>query len=57
MLTTALAVQCHGEAVLGGFLAGAVTPRDPEWQRDVEAKLESIISVLLPMFFGLVGRT
>ncbi|MFJ8959752.1 cation:proton antiporter [Lentzea sp. NPDC102401] len=43
-------------AIFGGFLAGAVMPRDPEWQRDVEAKLESIISVLLlPMFFGLVG--
>jgi len=43
-------------AIFGGFLAGAVMPRDPEWQRGVEAKLESMISVLLlPMFFGLVG--
>ncbi|HEX7306756.1 cation:proton antiporter [Lentzea sp.] len=43
-------------AIFGGFLAGAVMPRDPEWQHGVEAKLESMISVLLlPMFFGLVG--
>jgi Kef-type K+ transport system membrane component KefB len=43
-------------AVFGGFLAGAVMPRQERWQRMVHRRLEVVVStLLLPVFFVIVG--
>ena len=43
-------------AIFGGFIAGAVIPRNPELQKQIREKLEPVtVTFLLPIFFVVVG--
>lgn len=42
--------------ILGAFLAGAVMPRRPGWQREITERLDPVVShLLLPVFFVITG--
>ncbi|MCQ4041018.1 cation:proton antiporter [Streptantibioticus rubrisoli] len=42
--------------IFGGFMAGAVMPRRPKWQRAVHERLDMVVTqLLLPVFFVLTG--
>lgn len=42
--------------IFGAFMAGAVMPRRPEWQRSVHERLDLVVThLLLPVFFVMTG--
>lgn len=48
--------QIGVHAIIGGFLAGLVMPRRPEWQRAVTDRMSGVVdALLLPVFFAVVG--
>lgn len=48
--------QIGVHAIIGGFLAGLVMPRRPEWQRWLADRVGIVVSnLLLPIFFAVVG--
>jgi Kef-type K+ transport system membrane component KefB len=57
LLVSAAVTEAIGiHAIFGAFLLGAVIPHDSPLARDVRAKLEPIVTiVLLPAFFALAG--
>ncbi|NMO50543.1 hypothetical protein HH310_04960 [Actinoplanes sp. TBRC 11911] len=45
-------------AIFGGFLAGLVLPRRPDWQEAVRVRLIGVVEAfVLPMFFVVVGMS
>jgi len=43
-------------ALFGGFLMGAIMPRNPQFVRAISDKLEGItVALFLPLFFALIG--
>jgi Kef-type K+ transport system membrane component KefB len=57
LLLSALTTECIGiHAIFGAFLLGAVIPHDSALARDLTAKLEDLVAiVLLPAFFAFTG--
>lgn len=57
VLLSALATEAIGvHAIFGAFLAGAVVPHDSQLARQLTAKLEDVVTVLLlPAFFAFTG--
>ncbi|SHN47316.1 cation:proton antiporter [Cryptosporangium aurantiacum] len=48
--------QAGVHVIFGGFLAGVVMPRRPEWRQTVHERLDVVVShLLLPVFFVVVG--
>lgn len=56
LLSAWAAEQAGVHVIFGGFMAGAVMPRRPDWQRSVQDRLEAVVShLLLPIFFVITG--
>jgi Kef-type K+ transport system membrane component KefB len=56
LLSAWAAEQAGIHVIFGGFMAGVVMPRRPEWQRSVHGRLEVVVShLLLPVFFVITG--
>ncbi|MFT3842306.1 MAG: cation:proton antiporter [Myxococcaceae bacterium] len=57
LLLSALATEAIGiHAIFGAFLVGAVVPHDSALAKDLQAKLEDVVVVmLLPAFFAFTG--
>jgi K+:H+ antiporter len=57
LLLSALATEAIGiHALFGAFLAGAIVPHESRLARELTAKLEDLVTVLLlPAFFALTG--
>ncbi|UMP00012.1 cation:proton antiporter [Amycolatopsis sp. EV170708-02-1] len=48
--------QIGVHAIIGGFVAGLVMPRRPEWQSRLSDRIGVVVSnLLLPLFFAVVG--
>ncbi|OLT23751.1 hypothetical protein BJF78_31720 [Pseudonocardia sp. CNS-139] len=56
-LVSAWAAEQAGiHVIFGGFMAGVVMPRRPEWQQAVHGRLEVVVAhLLLPIFFVITG--
>jgi Kef-type K+ transport system membrane component KefB len=56
LLSSWAADQAGIHVIFGGFMAGVVMPRLPQWQRSVQGRLEVVVSyLLLPVFFVVTG--
>jgi Kef-type K+ transport system membrane component KefB len=48
--------QLHLHAIFGAFVAGAVMPRNEQWQRSIHLRLDATVSTfVLPIFFVVIG--
>lgn len=56
VLSAWIGEQIGVHAIIGGFLAGLVMPRRPEWQRSIADRIGGVVgALLLPIFFAVVG--
>ncbi|MEV4296114.1 cation:proton antiporter domain-containing protein [Microbispora rosea] len=56
LLAAWLADRAGIHVIFGGFVAGAVMPRQPEWRRTVHERLDMVVThLLLPVFFVMTG--
>jgi Kef-type K+ transport system membrane component KefB len=56
VLSAWIGEQIGVHAIIGGFVAGLVMPRRPDWQRALADRIGGVVgALLLPIFFAVVG--